>query len=79
MLAQIPAGVRALTVKILEDAAGDGNTLLPQDQVVLGIRALAIQPSCDVDADLMNVTKDDFGDAVGELAMANGCSGPPVG
>ena len=71
--------VRALTVKILEDAASDGNTLLPQDQVVLGIRALAIQPPCDVDADLMNVTKDDFEDAVGELAMANGAQALQLG
>ncbi len=64
--------VRAFTVKFLEDAAGSGNTLLPQDQVVLGIRALPLQPPCEVDADLMNVAKDDFEDVVGELSMANG-------
>ena len=64
--------VRAFTVKVLEDAAGSGNTLLPQDQVVLSIRALTLQPPCEVDADLMNVAKDNFADAVGELAMANG-------
>ena len=64
--------VRAFTIKVLEDAAGGGNTLLPQDQIVLGIRALTLQPPCQVDADLMNVAKDDFEDAVGELAMTNG-------
>jgi hypothetical protein len=32
--------VRALTVKVLEDAAAAGSTLLPQSQVVLGIRDL---------------------------------------
>ena len=64
--------VRAISVKILEDATGDGNTILPQDQVVLRIRALALQPPCEVDADLMNVAKDDFEDAIGEFAMANG-------
>ena len=64
--------VRAFTIKVLEDAAGSGNTLLPQDQVVLGIRGLALQPRCEVDADLMNVAKDDFEDAVGEFTMANG-------
>ena len=64
--------VRAFTIKVLEDAAGGGNTLLPQDQVVLGIRALTLQPPCQVDSDLMNVAKDDFEDAVGELAMTNG-------
>ncbi len=71
--------VRAFTVKVLEDAAGAGNTLLPQDQVVLRIRALTLQPPCDVDADLMNVTKDDFEDAVGELAMANGAPALQLG
>lgn len=63
--------VRAFTVKVLEDAAGNGSTLLPQDQVVLGIRALPLQPPCQVHADLMNVAKDKFGGAVGELAMAD--------
>ena len=63
---------RAFTVKVLEDAVTAGNTLLPQDQVVLGIRALSLQPPCQVDADLMNVVKDDFEDAVREIAMANG-------
>jgi hypothetical protein len=63
--------VRGLTVKVLEDAADSGSTLLPQDQVVLAIRSLALQPGCGVDADLMNVAKEDFGGIVGELAMAN--------
>jgi ATP-dependent exoDNAse (exonuclease V) alpha subunit len=63
--------VRALSIKVLEDAAANGNTLLPQDQVVLGIRGLNIQPACEVDGDLMNVAKDGFGDAISEVAMAN--------
>ena len=42
------------------------------DKVFMGIRALTLQPPCEVDGDLMNVAKDDFEDAVGELAMANG-------
>ena len=63
--------VRALTVKVLEDAAGAGSTLLPQDRVVLGIRALTIHPPCRVDADLMNVAKDDFGTLVDEFAMSD--------
>ena len=64
--------VRAFTIKVLEDATAVGNTLLPRDQVVLAIRKLNLQPPCQVDADLMNVAKDEFDDAVGELAMANG-------
>lgn len=63
--------VRALAVKVLEDAASAGSTLLPQAQVVLGIRDLPLQPPCEMDADLMNVAKDDFWDAIGEVAMAN--------
>ena len=63
--------VRALTVKILEDAAGAGSTLLPQNQVVLGIRALAIHPPCQVDADLMDVAKDDFETLVDEFSMGD--------
>lgn len=64
--------VRALTVKVLEDSASGGNTLLPQAQVVLGIRDLALQPACEVDGDLMNVAKDEFEDAVVDIAMSNG-------
>lgn len=63
--------VRALSVKVLEDAAANGSTLLPQDQVVLGIRGLALQPPCEVDADLMDVAKDDFAGNIVEVAMAN--------
>ncbi len=71
--------VRAFTVKVLEDAASVGNTLLPRDQVVLGIRALTLQPPCEVDADLMNVAKDNFEGSVGELAMANGAPALQLG
>lgn len=71
--------VRALSVKVLEDAASAGSTLLPQAQVVLGIRGLTLQPACDVDADLMNVAKDGFGDAVAEVAMANGAPALQLG
>lgn len=71
--------VRALSVKVLEDAAAAGSTLLPQTQAVLGIRDLTLQPPCEVDADLMNVAKDDFGEAVTEIAMANGAPALQLG
>jgi GTPase SAR1 family protein len=71
--------VRALSVKVLEDAASAGSTLLPQTQAVLGIRGLTLQPPCEVDADLMNVAKDDFEDAVAEIAMANGAPALQLG
>ena len=64
--------VRALSVNVLEGQAGDGHTLLPQDQLVLAIRGLAIQPECALDADLLNVTKDDFPGIIEEAVLANG-------
>jgi ATP-dependent exoDNAse (exonuclease V) alpha subunit len=64
--------VRSLTVKVLEDAATAGSTLLPQDEAVLGIRALTLEPPCAVDSDLMTIAKDGFEGAIRELAMANG-------
>jgi hypothetical protein len=63
--------VRALSIKVLEDAAANGSTLLPQDQVVLGIRGLALKPPCDVDADLMDVAKDNFEGVIVEVPLAN--------
>lgn len=63
--------VRAFATKVLEDASGNGSTLMPQDQVVLAIRDLNIQPSCDVDADLMAVAKDDFDGVIVETPLAN--------
>lgn len=63
--------VRALSVKALEDASGSGHTLLPQDNVVERIRSLTLKPGCDVDSDLIDVAKDDFGDAIVEVPMAN--------
>jgi ATP-dependent exoDNAse (exonuclease V) alpha subunit len=63
--------VRALTVTVLEEEAAAGNSLVPQAQVVLKIRDLTVRPPCEVDADLMAVAKDSFGDAVVEVPMTN--------
>jgi hypothetical protein len=71
--------VRALGIKVLEDAASAGSTLLPQAQVVLGIRGLSLQPPCPVDSDLLNVAKADFEDAVTEVAMAGGAPALQLG
>jgi hypothetical protein len=64
--------VRAITVKVLEDAAKSGNTLVPQDQVVLAIRNMNFKPGCDVDGDLMDVSKDIFADVISERLLADG-------
>ncbi|KAB2848735.1 MAG: AAA family ATPase [Hyphomicrobiaceae bacterium] len=71
--------VRALTIKVLEDAASAGSTLLPQSQVVLRIRALTLQPPCEVDGDLMNVSKEAFEDSIREIPMANGAPALQLG
>lgn len=63
--------VRALAIKVLEDAAAKGSTLLPQEQVVLNIRGLTLEPGCDVDGDLMNVAKDGFEGTIAETPMLN--------
>lgn len=63
--------VRAFSVSVLEDAASNGNTLLPQDQIVLAIRGLTLQPPCEVDADLMTVAKDEFGGIMTEIKLTN--------
>ncbi len=63
--------VRALGVKVLEEASANGSTLLPQDQAVLAIRSLALQPSCDVDGDLIDVAKDDFNGVIVEVQLAD--------
>lgn len=63
--------VRALSVAVLEEAAANGSTLVPQDQIVLGIRRLPLDPSCDVDRDLMDVAKDDFEGVIVETPLAN--------
>jgi ATP-dependent exoDNAse (exonuclease V) alpha subunit len=64
--------VRARPVKVLEDASSAGNTLMPQDQVVLTIRNLDIKPGCDVDGDLIEVAKDVFEDAIRTTPLADG-------
>jgi ATP-dependent exoDNAse (exonuclease V) alpha subunit len=63
--------VRALAISVLEEAAAGGSTLMPQDQLVLAIRDLALEPPCAVDADLMAVAKDVFGGVIEEIKMAN--------
>lgn len=63
--------VRALSFKVLEDAASNGSTLMSQDHAVLAIRQLPLQPSCEVDADLINVAKGHFGSSIVNVAMAD--------
>lgn len=52
--------IRALTVEILAQASNDGDTLLPQDDVILKIRDLPLQPACEVTPDMMVVAEGFF-------------------
>lgn len=56
--------VRALIVNTLEQAAEDGDTLLPQSQVIQTIRELPLKPDCPIDRDLLNVVEDKFGPVI---------------
>lgn len=64
--------VRAATIKLLEESITSGNSLLPQDQLVLKIRSMLVDPPCPVDADLLSVAKRRFENEVRELAMSDG-------
>jgi ATP-dependent exoDNAse (exonuclease V) alpha subunit len=63
--------VRALAVKVLEDASGGGSTVMQQDQAVLAIRGLSIRPKCEVDSDLIDVAKDVFDGVIVEVPLAD--------
>ncbi|MBB2868617.1 UNVERIFIED_ORG: hypothetical protein GGI63_005261 [Rhizobium esperanzae] len=64
--------IRALAVNVLEDQASSGSTVVAQDQVVLAIRGLSIEPACEVDGDLMVVAKDGFGGVIDDAKLASG-------
>ena len=66
--------VRALTVEILEQAASNGNTLSPQKDVILKIRApdLNLSPACEVNRDIMTVVEEFFPGTIELVEMDNG-------
>ena len=64
--------VRAICVSLLEDAADKGNTLLPQSRIVKSIRDLDVQPGCPVNADILNVVKNEFRGVIEETQIADG-------
>lgn len=64
--------VRALAVEILAQAASEGNTLLPQKDVILNIRSLEISPTCEVNQDIMTVAEDFFPGSIELVEMDNG-------
>lgn len=64
--------VRALTVEILEQAGSNGNTLLPQKDIILNIRDLSLSPACEVNQDIMNVAEEFFPETIDLVEIDNG-------
>lgn len=52
--------IRALTVEVLEQASGNGSTLIPRKDVILSVRSMELQPACSVTGDLMTVAEEEF-------------------
>jgi hypothetical protein len=69
---QDPRRVRALMVSVLESATGSGHTLRAQDEIVLDVRELAIQPSCPIDSDLLAVIGEDLEPTIRPAQLADG-------
>ncbi len=64
--------MRALVAHILEKASERGDTLLPQKDVILKIRDLALSPSCDATRDILAVAEHHFKGAVEAVELATG-------
>jgi ATP-dependent exoDNAse (exonuclease V) alpha subunit len=64
--------IRALAVQILEEAAGNGSTLLPSEDVSLAVSELDLQPACPVTTDLMTVAETDFAPEITVTTLKNG-------
>lgn len=70
--------IRALSVEILEQAANTGHTLLPEKDVILQIRDLDLEPSCDVNRDLMSVAQECFASVIDIVEIETaGCESDP--
>jgi hypothetical protein len=69
---QDPRRVRALMVEVLEAAATRGHTLLPEDQLVIEMRELPVDPSCLIDSDLLSVISDQLQPVIRPAQLADG-------
>lgn len=64
--------IRALTFRQLQIAASIGHTLLPRSELIKQIRALSIEPKCNVDGDYFDLAEDVFAGAIDSVEMKNG-------
>lgn len=56
--------VRALTIKVLEDAVSNGHTLQSEEQIIQTIRDSSIEPACKVNNPIMRATQSIFSDLI---------------
>lgn len=64
--------VRALATLMLEGAAEDGDSLLPQRDVITRIRETSLEPPCEVNRDILRTAEHVFGGFVEPAEMADG-------
>ena len=73
--ARDPRRIRALMVSELERSALIGHTLLPQDQLVMAVRAMPIDPPCPINADVLAGIRGDLEPAIQLADMSDGRPG----
>jgi AAA domain-containing protein/UvrD-like helicase family protein len=64
--------VRALVVDLLEEAAGQGHTLLPRSWVIRRARERALQPPCPLGENVLDATEDSFESIIARAATRGG-------
>ena len=73
-----PRRVRALVTDLLEEAAGQGHTVLPQDWVIRRARERALQPPCPLGENVLGATAPGFPPVVVDAVTADGEPGYQV-
>ncbi len=64
--------VRALVVDLLEEAAGQGHTLLPRSWVIRRARERALQPPCPLGENVLDAAEESFEPVVARVATLGG-------
>lgn len=67
--------IRALTFRQLHYAASSGHTLLPRTDLIKQIRALSIEPKCEVNSDYYELAEDIFVGTIDSAKMKDGSAG----
>lgn len=67
-----PRRVRALAVAVLDRAAGEGHTLLPERDLLERARSLPLQPACPIDGDELGIQEQRMRPSVVRVEVAEG-------